>query len=256
METLSGAESGTQLAAADWDHALDGLLDDVSLGIRLARVRFKDQPVKLRLFEGLRASGQSRPSRYEQALDFESSWAKTDPAWTFKPSVTLASFRTRRKAIKDKEDAHMTAYKDEQHERAVLHDLVDKVNRISVDWYEEASATFDAETVAGQLIRTIPTTYDPNRPPGQLIFTQHISPAPNQIQLFWRAARGEQYFILGQGPDSAVFELIIDGITETEWVGQGLLPGLWRFKGYARNQFGNGLESPVVEVTVAVAAAA
>jgi hypothetical protein len=39
-------------------------------------------------------------------------------------------------------------------------------------------------------------------------------------------------------------------------IGQGLAAGLWRFKGYASNQFGNGPESDVVELTVAVAAAA
>jgi hypothetical protein len=42
----------------------------------------------------------------------------------------------------------------------------------------------------------------------------------------------------------------------THQLGQGLVPGLWRFKGYAGNQFGNGPESSVVEVTVPVAAAA
>jgi len=119
-----------------------------------------------------------------------------------------------------------------------------------------ATAKFSDDTVAGHLVRTIPTTYEPNRPPAELSFTQHSSPGPNQAQLIWRAARGERFFISGQGPGSATFDLMLDGVTETTWLGQGLVPGLWRFKGYASNQFGSGLESPIVEVVVAVAAAA
>jgi hypothetical protein len=256
FETLTDAESATTAAAAQWDQDLVSLLTDASLGIRLGRVHFAGQPVKLRLFEGLRTNGQGRDARYKQALEFESSWEKTDAAWTFKPTVTLASFKTRRQAIKNREDAHVAAQKNEQHERAVLHDLADKLNRISVDWYEVATATFAGDTVAGQLVRTVPTTYEPNRPPVELSFLQHSSPGPNQVQLLWRAARGEHFFILGQGPGSPTFELILDGVTDTAWLGQGLVPGLWRFKGYASNQFGNGAESPVVEVSVAVAAAA
>jgi hypothetical protein len=51
-------------------------------------------------------------------------------------------------------------------------------------------------------------------------------------------------------------EVMLDGVTDTDWRGQGLTGGLWRFKGYAANQHGLGPESGLVEVTVAVAAAA
>lgn len=73
---------------------------------------------------------------------------------------------------------------------------------------------------AGQLIRTIPTTYDPSRPPGQLIFVQHRSPAPNQVRLVWRAARWGRFYILGQGPGTAVFDLMLDGMGATDWRAQ------------------------------------
>jgi hypothetical protein len=119
-----------------------------------------------------------------------------------------------------------------------------------------ATAQFGEDTVAGQLVRTVPTTYDPSRAPGQLRFTVHISTAPNQMQLVWRAARGERSFIRAQRPGAAGFDLFLDGITGTEWVGLGVAPGLWRFDGYATNQFGQGPTSEIVEVNVAAVAAA
>jgi len=42
--------------------------------------------------------------------------------------------------------------------------------------------------------------------------------------------------------------LILDGVMDTEWMGQGLASELWKFKGYANNQFGDGEESDVVEL--------
>jgi hypothetical protein len=256
IKALADAEAATTAAAAHWDQQLDSLLEAAALGLRLGRVKFKEQPIKLRLFEGLRTNGTGRDARYKQALDFEAAWEKADPTWQFKPTLTLAVFKTNRLAITGLQEAHVAAEKHEQHERAYLHSLAEAVNQVNVDWYEVATATFGEKSVAGQLVRTIPTTYDPNRPPSQLVFTESLTPAPSQAQVSWRAARGERFYISAQAPGAAAFELILNGTAETEWTGQRLAAGLWRFKGYASNQFGNGPESDVVELTVAVAAAA
>ena len=126
----------------------------------------------------------------------------------------------------------------------------------SVKWYDMATATFAEPTVAGQLVRTIPTTYDPNRAPRRLRFTAHLSTAPNHGHLIWRAARGQRSYILAKWPGAPEFELILEGVTDHEWMGLGLMPGAWQFKGYATNQHGQGEESEVVTLTVAAAQAA
>jgi hypothetical protein len=256
VAVLADAETAVTTAAADWDASLGSLVDDGSLGLRLARVRFKDQPVKLALFDGIALASDGRESRYQFALDFEAAWKRAEPAWVFKDGVTLASYTARREAIRGKETAYRDAVKNEQHERAYLHSLAAAVNDGSVDWYAVATATFPEATVAGQLVRTIPTTYNPDQPPSKLVFVEHLSPAPSEGRLKWRASRGEHFFILGKGPGAPEFELMLNGVTETEWLGQGLAPGLWEFKGYARNAHGNGPVSEVVSLTVAVAAAA
>ena len=249
---LGLARAATGVAATQWDLDLDGLIAAASDGSRLARGRYKAQPVKFQLFEGLKYPTAGRTARYQQALDFEVAWQLAEPAWVFQTGLTLAAYRLRREAIvTGAQVAHAAADAAEGHERAKLHFMADELHRVSVDWYEEATVKFDADTVPGQLVRTIPTSYNPNRGPTQLKFTAHMSGAPNTIHLVWRAARGEHFFIKAKGPGAANFSTILNGVTDTEWVGLGMAPGAWEFEGYATNQYGQGEMSAVAPVLVA-----
>lgn len=256
VDVLAEAEAATTDTAALWDVDLETLIADAMLGNRLAQGKFAALPVKLRQFDNLRFKPNGREARYKQASAFEKAWKKADAAWLFKPGLTLAQFTTRRKAIRDREDAHGDAVCDERHERALLHSMAADLNAVSVKWYDIATATFAENTVPGQLIRTVPTTYNPNRPPGQLRFTAHLSSAPNHGHLIWRAARGKHFFIEAKGPSAAGFEIFIENVTDTEWMGMGLEPGVWQFRGYATNEHGQGELSEVVQITVAAAQAA
>ena len=256
LSVLSERETTTSVAAAQWDHDINLLLADAVFGSALARVKYKHDPVRLHLFEGLRHSGGGREVSYRQALEFEKSWKAADPAWVFQPLLTLALFKQRREALRTREDAHVDAEKAEAVERAQFHVLANEVNEVAVDWYEVATATFGPDTVAGALIRTIPTTYNPSQPPGELVFTAHLAVAPNQGHLLWRAPRGEKYYISGQGPNDAQFQLLLDGVTDREWIGLGLAAGLWQFQGYATNQFGPGAVSEIVSINVPAVAVA
>lgn len=256
VEVLAEAEAHTTDAAAFWDQDLDLLIADAALGTRLGRVKFSANAAKLRQFDLLRYRVVGRDGRYAQALAFEKAWKTADAAWVFKSGLAQAQFKTRRLAIVDREEAHVEAVAAERLQRALLHGMAEGVNEISVKWYDVATATFAEPTVPGQLIRTIPTTYDPNRVPGKLRFTAHLSTAPNHGHLLWRAARGQRFYILAKRPGATEFELILEGVTDNEWMGLGLMPGLWSFQGYATNQHGEGATSEVVQLTVAAAQAA
>jgi hypothetical protein len=256
VDALAATEAATRFAAAQWDLDLDTLVGDAVFGTRSARVHFESDPVKLHMFDGLRFPTAGREARYKQANGFEKAWAKAEAGWTFKSGLTLAQFKARREAIRDRAEAHSVAESDEKHERALLHNMADGLNNVCVNWYSVATGHFGDDTVAGQLIRTLPTTYDPNRVPSQLRFTVHMSTAPNTLHLAWRAARGQRFYIRGQRPDGVEFELILDGVLDKEWLGLGVTPGRWRFQGYATNQHGQGAESEIVEIDVAAAQAA
>jgi hypothetical protein len=257
VEVLSLAEAATSLCAGQWDAQLDSLLEDARLGVNLGRFKFRADTAKLKLCENLTFPTAGRDKRYKQLLAFEAVWQKADPAWVFKTGLTLAIYSSRREALVTTfEPNHVAAETNEKHQRAILHFWADELNEVSVQWYAVATSTFAEDTVPGQLIRTIPTTYNPNRPPGELIFTTSMSTGPNSVHLLWRAARGERFYILAQAPDQPGYQVILDGVSGKEWIGLGLTAGLWKFKGYATNAEGTGEESEVIELNVANANAA
>lgn len=256
QDVLTDKATLTSLAAAEWDHDIALLLADAVYGSSLARVKWKGDPVRRHLFEGLRNSAGGREEGYRAALDFESSWRAADAAWVFNPPLTLALFKQRREALRLRESAHIEADKTESLERSLFHVMANDVNEISVDWYETATTWFGPNTVPGALVRTIPTTYDPNRAPGVLAFKEMVSPAPNQMHLKWRAPRGEKFYIRAKGPGQPSFLNILDGVTDREWLGLGLAAGAWQLEGWATNQFGTGATSGVITVNIAAVAVA
>ncbi len=253
---LVGAAAGVRVASGRLDLEMDKVVEEVSLGLRLARLRFKGQMARAGLFAGLRLNNTGRESRQQQALDFELSWKKADPIWVFKEGLSLAVFRAQRLALRDLDEAHLTAVKDETFTRGRWHDSARWLHEQCVDWYEAATATFDEGTVPGQLIRTIPTTYDPNRPPGPLVFTRAESPAAGAAALRWRSPRGEKFIIWVLAPGATAWTKLLDGVKENSWSAEKLAAGTWRCKGRAFNKFGEGTESEVVTVPVAAVAAA
>ncbi len=242
--------------ATAWDQAIEALLADVSFGQPMARLKFKADPARLRLFNGLRLNNTGREARHRQALDFETSWAKADATWIFKDGLTLEIFRERRRALRDLEEAYFAAVKDEQFARASLRTQAAALNELSMDWYEAATITFAADTVPGQLVRSIPTTYDPNRPPGPLVFTRNESDGAGRGELSWRSPRARRFTLYAMRPGASVWEPLLRDTEEHSWSAEDLAPGLWRFKGHAQNNFGEGTESEAVEIAVAAMAAA
>ena len=257
IDVLAGKVTHRRFVSSQWDTESQKLVDDAQLGTRAGRIKYKAQPVNLHLFKTLKYPTAGRDNRYKQAHAFEKVWNKLGgSAWNFKTGLTFEIFKQRREALLTIEDNHVAAETDEKHERALLHSMADDLNTFSVDWYAVATETFGPATVPGQLIRTIPTTYDPARPPGKLRFTAHMSGMPNTIHLAWRASRGQQYYISALAPDGQEYDIILDGVTDTEWIGLSMTAGLWKFKGHATNQYGEGAESDVVEITVAQSQAA
>lgn len=248
---LSRKITRLRLAGANWDHAIDSLLADTAFGQQMARLKFKGIPARLRLFEGLPLKDRGREARHRQALDFETSWARADAAWIFKEGVTLESFRVRRRALRDLEEAYYTAVKDEMYARASLRTEAARLNEMSMDWYQAATITFAVETVPGQLIRSIPTTYDPNRPPGPLVFTHAASDGAGRAELTWLSPRARRFTLYVMRPGANEWESLLTGTEEHSWSAGDLAPGRWRFKGCAENNFGEGSESEVVEIAVA-----
>lgn len=252
---LSVREAALAVAAGEWDGILNPWHDESVTLLALARPKFRDT-TKAPAWRNLGADSRSRDRIMKTGQDIIAAWQTSDATWVPKGGLTLAAFTGRQAAAVAKAALHNTADKLADMERGVLNDLLNEVYDLSVRWYELATGYWPENTVEGNLIRTIPTSYNPNAAPGQLQFKLHLSPSPNNVQLGWEAPRGEHYDIYALAPGATGFVKILSNVTQTMWQGQGLTAGQWSFKGEARNADGTGPASEVIVVPVLAAMAA
>lgn len=252
---LSLKEAQLAVAAGEWDNILNPWHDESVTVLRIGRVYFGQTP-KAPSWSRLKATGQSRERITREGTDIESAWKESNQAWLPAPGITFATFQARRTTAEAKGLLHSQAEKAASNERGLLITQANSLYDLCVAWYEIATATFAADTVQGALIRTIPVNYNPSEAPGQLHFTQHYAPAPNQIKLVWEAPRGHRFNLYAKTPSSNEFVKIVDDAAITEWMGQGLETGHWAFKGEAINADGLGEMSEVIVVPVTAAMAA
>ena len=254
QENLLGMKEAAQAAAAD---ALEVTLADLHTAsvftLKTARLKFGGRSSTWRK---VTANGGSRALIISEGNDIIEAWQNSGPLWVPEPGKTLAVFQAAVALAVTKFNAHSNAETLANRERGILWDKADHVWDLCVQWYEAATAKFAADTPNGYLIRTIPTAYNPNEVPGQLHFTQHFSPAPNQVKLVWEAARGEHFNLYAKMPGALEFTQIATNVTQTSWMGEGLTAGEWMFKAEAKNASGLGEMSIIITVPVANAMAA
>ncbi len=252
---LADTEAGLALAAGEWDVALDVLHECSVCVTQVARGAFRGTD-KLGAWRNVRANGNSREKITGAGRDVEAAWQAADVDWVPRTGLTLTDYRALQNTAFNKQAAYATADRNLNLERVTLGVRADDLYDLSVQWYLMATGAFPEGTINGDLIRTIPTQYQPSVLPGRLHFSQHFSPAPSQVELVWSASRGESYNIYAKSPGGSDFEKILDGVAQTSWVGQGLAAGSWAFQGEALNGTGTGEMSDIVIISVAVALAA
>ena len=229
---LGLAEAAQSVAAGLLDEALATWHEDSVLAVKVGRVKFAaNNPA----WRKLTANGGGRDRIISEGHKIAEAWRKSDPLWVPQAGRTLTAFELRGTAAVAKFNAHSAAETGADTERGMLWDKVDFMWDLCVQWYEMATAAFAADTPTGYLIRTIPTTYNPNEAPGQLQFTQVFSPAPNQLKLEWQAPRGHHFNIFAKMPGALEFTQILLNGTQTSWMGEGMTAGEWMFKGEAKN---------------------
>jgi hypothetical protein len=253
--TLTEMESLTDAAAGAWDMVLKPWHDASVKTVEVARGAFKDTEFAP-VWRSLRANGKSRELITKQGTAIEKAWKSSGVTWKPTNALTFAVFSAFRANAKAKADLHGAAKNNEDVARGILNDLANNLHDLSVRWYEMATGAFAPDTPQGSLIRTIPTSYNPDEAPGRLHFQEHYSPAPNQLRLGWHAARGQRYNVYAKRPGAAAYELILTEVTTTSWMGEGLEAGTWKFKGEAINAEGLGEMSIEVTISVSNAAAA
>ena len=166
-EVVSVAETTMLGARGAWDEQLDLLHRRTMQGVGMAKNRCRDDATKMVILRNLSARGTSRKETLEEALAWESAWAKVDPTWAPLSSNTLAAFKTlRKRCSEDLKTAYADAYTDWSGECGKLADMAASLEDTCQAWYADATRVFEVGTPEGNMIRrTIPTTYTPPHKP-------------------------------------------------------------------------------------------
>ena len=257
QEALTEREAAARGANAAYQADLDWLHDNTVVGLRLARVKYRHDPVKLARFRNLTADGRSRELVYTEALNLESAWKNADPAWVPVDGLTLAAFKLKRQGVPTEQEALADADGAESEERARLNQQADDLHALLIAWYEEATAVFPAGTVKGELIRAqVPTTYVPQLPPGQAEISMAVSDGPGKAHLHYDAERASSFDVLAKGPGQTQFAKVVAGTTVTIQEFTNLAAGEWTYVVVPFNSAGPGPASVEKKVTVPAVAAA
>lgn len=243
-------------AAEQWQADIDSiqlLTRDVA---RAGAYHFRNDPVKLSLFESLVTDGRSRADIYDQGLAARDAWQEADPAWELSETDTVTAFSDLLSGCLVKQAAHSAKFTAWRRASSVLMNKARQVDEDCVAWFAEATRRFPEGTTEGDLIRSaVPTTTRPEPPVGQAEISNLVLDG-STIHFDVEASSATRFTYLHQAPGSPSFVVVLADVPEASLTLENQSNGVHRFKAFGSNSAGSGAESVVAEITVAAAAAA
>ena len=221
-----------------------------------SRVHFRNDPVRLHLWESVSTDARDRAGVYEQGLAARDAWQETDPAWTLSATDTLAAFSALLTGCLTKQAAHSAKFTAWRRASAVLMNKARQVDEDCIAWYAEATRRFPEGTTEGDLIRSaVPTTSRAEPPVSQAVISNLVVNA-GTIHFDVSAESATRFTYLHQSPGSGAFVVVSADVPEANLTLTNQSNGVHRFKAFGSNSAGSGAESAVAEATVSVSAAA
>ena len=243
-------------AAELWQADIDGIQQFTRDVVRKGNFRFRNDPVKVQLFQALVTDATSRSGVYEQGLAARDAWKEVDPAWQLSKQDTLAAFSSLLKASLAKQSVESAKFTAWRWASAALMNKAVLVDVDNVAWYAEATRKFPEGTTEGDLIRSaVPTTSRAEPEVGQAVISNLVA-SGSTIHFDVAAPGATRFTYLQQAPGSPAFVVALADSPQSSFTLQGQSNGLHRFKAVGSNSGSSGPESAVAEVSVSVAAAA
>lgn len=261
IEQLKNDESAKRVqwrnAAESWWADTDQIQSITRQVKAIGSVQFAADPIKKQAFEELRSDAEGRVEIYEQGVKARDTWQEYSLAWEIVPSIlTLSVFSSLLANSLARKTTHGTKETSWRRAEATLMFQARQLHPDNVDWYKEATQRFAKDTVPGALIRTtVPTSYRPDPKVGQAVISDVIA-SNGTIHADCSAPHATSYTWLQLSPGAPAFVVVLADATETHITLNGQVAGLHKLKCIGRNSRGDGPESAIVEVTVAVAAVA
>lgn len=232
------------------DENLASLIEKAQMGMGLLRIKFRNTPAKLRLFNGLQLNANSIQGKLAQTLAFESAWEQADAAYVLEDTTTLAQFKTLRELCGTSQESVSDEGAEETEASGEVKVKLDALYELAVAWYGVATLKYGVGTIYGMLIRT----YIPTAPasgaevPEQAVLTAEggigqavltvVATGATSYTIFYRLAGETDWLSVVVGHETGSF-------THT-----GLAAGHYEYMARGHNNAGDGAESEVVAVEV------
>ncbi len=232
------------------DENLDKLRATGRLALTLSKVKYRNNPAKLRLFANLIIKSDKIAGTLEEALAVESAWEQADSAYVLEDGTTLTDFHNLRLLCQTNTEGVSKESAEESGAAGQVLVKLQALYDLCVARYAVATALFSEDTAHGIMIRgQIPTQPSSGGAvPGQATLTVEGGIG---LANFTFSADGAQTFTLRSrlagDPDFADLAVGLTGPTHQQL---GLVPGNYEFSVIAHNTEGDGEPSEVVAVEV------
>ena len=177
IEVQLGLEMDVNIAASKLATILQRLHDATVTAVGLARVKFRKEVEFAAVIGALSAAGQSRQDILDDAEEWALAWEDVAPAWD--AGMSLAAFEALRAegeaALRTLRRAQVRMRRGAGRLRVLALEIEDLLQA----WYGAATAIFPADTVNGEVVRSIKTTSDrPKKRRGRPRTTEPEGEAP------------------------------------------------------------------------------
>lgn len=179
-------------------------------GIKMARVKWRNDAARKAIIETLSAAGGGRDTVEKEAQAWAAVWGSFDAAWVPTPGNTLAAFNTLTAACLTQENDYKLAHTQWREKAEEFNVFAVGSEELCVAWYAAVTTVFPVGTPQGDMIRsTVPTTYNP--PPAG-------APHPLDITSVEDLGGGQVRANYGSGGETATSLLL-------QWEVVGVSPG-------------------------------
>ena len=218
--------------------------------VRLGKTRYRNQRVNLAMFESVDITGVSRDATIREGREVLETWLSVEAAWEPSEDLTSGSFGSLLAAAEAQQILWLRKHTEWRRKALIVEDLAVKLDDLNVAWYSDATAELPEGTVAGNLVRTVPTTYNPPPGVGQAVLSNLMVTADGAVHFDAEAPHATRMTYLHKGPGMQEYEVVVADTTQRSLTYHHALPGLHLFKAFGENSGGAGADSPPLTVEV------
>ncbi len=162
-QAASVTQEGVMLnQRATFETSIVQLHDLTVTGLKMARVKWRNDAARKAILSTLHAEGQSRDGVEKEAQAWAGVWVSFDAAWVPTPGNTLAAFNTLITLSETQENAFKLEHTKWREKAEEFNVFAAASEDLCIAWYAAVTTVFPVGTPQGDMIRsTVPTNYNP-----------------------------------------------------------------------------------------------